>query len=49
MLTLRPARRRMIRRIATLPTAQHDCARHGVWVKRPKVTGKLACVVCGKP
>lgn len=49
-LTLRPARRRMKRRIDNLP-AVHDCAAYGIWRRRPNQHGKLGlvCVVCGRP
>ena len=47
-LTLRPSRK-VRDRIRHLPTATHDCATFGVWVRRPKTTGRLVCVVCGKP
>ena len=46
MLTLRPARRRMRRRIEHLPEATHDCAKFGIWIRRPKVSGSLVCVIC---
>jgi hypothetical protein len=50
-VTITPAKRRMKRRIESLPTA-HNCQQKGVWVRRPsigKVKAGLVCIVCGKP
>lgn len=49
-LTLRPARRRMRRRIETLP-AVHDCQTFGIWKRLPDGHGKLGllCAICGRP
>ena len=49
MLTFTPRRRRMKRRLEALPVAQHACEQFGVWVRKPRITGALQCVVCGKP
>ena len=48
MLTFTPRRRRMRRRIEHLPVAKHTCEQFGVWVRKPRITGALQCVVCGK-
>lgn len=47
-MTLTLRRRRMKRRIETLPTA-HDCGKVGIWIRKPAKVGPLSCVVCGKP
>lgn len=46
-LTFTPRKRRMKKRIESLPTA-HDCGKYGVWTRQPKKVGPLACVICGK-
>ena len=47
-MILTPAKRRLRRRIEHLPNVVHDCEQFGVWVRKPRITGKLQCVVCGK-
>lgn len=48
-MTTLAQRKTVKQRIRSLPTATHNCQTKGVWVRRPKTTGKLVCVVCGKP
>lgn len=48
-MTITPRQRRLKKRLQALPTAKHVCEHFGVWVRKPKVTGNLVCVVCGKP
>jgi hypothetical protein len=48
-MTTLAQRKTVKQRIRSLPTAVHNCQTYGIWVRRPTVTGKLVCVVCGKP
>jgi hypothetical protein len=48
-MTTLAQRKTVKQRIRSLPEVTHSCQKYGIWVKRPKVTGKLVCVVCGKP
>lgn len=49
-LTLPLTRKARLRnRIHQLPTATHNCEVYGIWIRRPRSTGKLQCKVCGRP
>jgi hypothetical protein len=49
MTLLLTRKARLCDRIRHLPVATHNCEVYGIWIRRPRSTGKLQCKVCGRP